>query len=186
MEDQVVSIYALLVETDINKKKEVSVEELEKYFNNCNDLVSEYIKRRKKSYKESLKELKKKVLLSKLKMEKKNDFLACSVEYINELNDKVNGDYQTLVEYGEYCKKKPTKEGLTIYKAYRKYCTSVDNLTNKLSVDVLKANSNRGAFTYMIDADTEFIEIEEKAKDLKDHVRQIINQDKTRAKKLVK
>lgn len=186
MKDLTESMYTLFVQGKLKDGKEISNEELRKYFDNSYLMINEYLELRRKSYKKDLKDMKRKLIMSKLKREKKIDYLSFSIKSSTELNDKFMSSCKTLLDYGKYSYEKPTIDSLRIYNAYKEYCSSIGEISDRLSSDILNNHNNRLLLSCVLETEDKINEIEEKNKDLKDHVQQIVELDKTNKKVLKK
>ena len=180
MKDLTESMYTLFVQEKLEKGEELSNEELRKYFDNSYLMINEYLELRRKSYKKDLKDMKRKLIISKLKGEKKIDYLSFSIKSSTELNDKFMSSCKTLLDYGKY------SDSLRIYNAYKEYCSSIGEISDRLSSDILNNHNNRLLLSCVLETEDKINEIEEKNKDLKDHVQQIVELDKTNKKVLTK
>ena len=159
-------------------------EDIKQYIIDTNEMVGEYTENKKKEWKKVVRAYKRKVLLSRIRNEKRIDYLIHSIKCSNELHRMSLINYQTLVEFGEHCLSTHSKEDYSMYDAYKDYCVLINDASNKLAYDILKSKFNREAFTYSIDSETRLEEIEEKSKEVKNYVLQSISKDKV--KKLVK
>lgn len=188
MNEETESMYTIFLEEKMSNNEILTKEELKKYFVDSNDMIKVYLNNKKKAWKKVSKQLGTKLIISRLKRDSKSDYLVEAIKLVNELNEKTIDRYNTLISYGESSLDRTLVDNLIIYNAYKKYCSSINDLSNKLAVDVLNIKSNRNALGYILDTEEKLKDIEDESEDLNGHVSQIVDHYKAnkKSKRLVK